>query len=166
MGADVGIRFKFIDTDQYITGTSATDIWYAEKEQTVEQLKTDVGSFYPASKVTTAWALKLPPPSNMTLDNYAKVGDYPINDGDYLLFQDPELAKISYSENNGPTKSIWTRRSETILAVKRRAFPGQENNYAFRQNGTTIADTATVGSLVNSTVDNVYLDLIYNARGG
>lgn len=95
--SDVGIYFKFIDTNQYITGSSATDTYYAPKDQSIEQLKIDVASFYPGSRVTKDWSLKLGPPSNMTLDNFQNVGSYPINDGDILLFRECCLVHVDSS---------------------------------------------------------------------
>ncbi|KDR82395.1 hypothetical protein GALMADRAFT_820780 [Galerina marginata CBS 339.88] len=156
----VDIYVVMIETGNFVPGGT----YAANRLQDVATLKSEIASWYNLRNVTTQWSLSLA--SGRKLDNYQLLKIYGVNNGDTLYLQDPELVKISYSENNGPTKFVWAYRKDKIQAVKEKAFPGRANEYAFRFKGAAVNDSSDVKSLVTPAEDAVYLDLIFNARGG
>lgn len=67
------------------------------------------------------------------------------------ITEDPELVKITYSDE-GQTKSLWAKKSDTVKAVKQKAFPGKTDDFSFgfKSTVTKIDDNSTVRSLFDS----------------
>ncbi|KAF8882367.1 hypothetical protein CPB84DRAFT_1790927 [Gymnopilus junonius] len=125
--ADLNLFFKLVDTGDFVSDPQ--DSYTTQKDQLVYDLKTNVASYYNLRSVTSLWLLRLGSDSGTILENDKTIAYYKLKDNDVLFF-DPELAKITYSDN-GQTKSLWAKRSDTISAVESRAFPGNKDDISF-----------------------------------
>jgi len=153
---DVKLFFKMVDTGNLVSNPQ--DSYAAQKDQLVYDLKTNVASYYGLREVTPLWILKLGSDSGTILDNSQTIGYYNLKDNDILYLQDPELVKITYSDES-QTKSLWAKKSDTVRAVKQKAFPGKTDDFSFgfKSTVTKIDDNSTVRSLF----DSISLDIIH-----
>ncbi|KAF8892773.1 hypothetical protein CPB84DRAFT_1963538 [Gymnopilus junonius] len=153
---EVKLFFKLVDTGNFVSDPK--DSYSTQTDQLIYDLKTNASSYYGLRDVTPLWLLKLGSDSGTILDNAQTIDYYKLKNDDVLYLQDPELAKVSYSDN-GQTKSLWAKKSDTISTLKQKAFPGKTDDFSFgfKRAETKVDDNSTVRSLF----DNLSLDIIH-----
>jgi hypothetical protein len=82
---NVRVFFKLVETGDYVSGGSAGYI--AEKTQTIEDLKTNVGSYYDLEELTTAWLLRHNTDNGSILGNSKTVEGCGLKENDVLFIR-------------------------------------------------------------------------------
>jgi len=119
--------------------------------------------------VTNQWGLVLygNTPSATRLDPNMLLSAYPsIVNGTILSLQDPQIVLISWTQSGSP-KTQWVTRGSTLGAWKTTNFGSNARNWKVNYNGSDLTnDNATIGSIVDSTLDRATFVLTAQTYGG
>ncbi|KIL57318.1 hypothetical protein M378DRAFT_28008 [Amanita muscaria Koide BX008] len=158
---EVKLYFKLVETAQYVP--SGSEGYTAEKDQTIQDLKTNVASYYDLQNLTPSWLFKLNSDAGVELDNSKTVKDCGLKDNDVLFIHDPDLVKISCVEQGATKSVIWVRRTDTVETVKNRAKASQAKDYDFvlqiQGSSRKLEDYSTVSPFVGNISLNLETSL-------